>query len=157
MHNVLCAESEPHWYKLSAILFTHHSSEQTARICHRWTSTTPCFRPLFHTVGRMTLQSCGYKFRIQHRICFGGALTACLVNAMLAGIASAADNGQALLPPMGWLSWERFRCNTDCVNDPENCLSENLIRYSTIRCPHSFPGSASDKNRVAESLIQTRA
>ena len=26
--------------------------------------------------------------------------------------ASALDNGVALTPPMGWLSWERFRCNT---------------------------------------------
>lgn len=39
------------------------------------------------------------------------------------------DNGLALTPPMGWLSWERFRCNTDCVNDPDNC-----IRYFLNRC-----------------------
>ena len=32
------------------------------------------------------------------------------------------DNGLALTPPMGWLAWERFRCNTDCVNDPKNCI-----------------------------------
>uniref|UniRef100_T1J4Q7 Alpha-galactosidase n=1 Tax=Strigamia maritima TaxID=126957 RepID=T1J4Q7_STRMM len=38
----------------------------------------------------------------------------------------ALDNGLALTPPMGWLSWERFRCNTDCANDPENCISERL-------------------------------
>ena len=25
-------------------------------------------------------------------------------------------------PPMGWLAWERFRCNTDCENDPHNCI-----------------------------------
>ena len=29
---------------------------------------------------------------------------------------------------MGWLSWERFRCNTDCDNDPEFCISENLFK-----------------------------
>lgn len=29
---------------------------------------------------------------------------------------------------MGWLTWERFRCNTDCKNDPDNCISENLIK-----------------------------
>ncbi|KAG5674338.1 hypothetical protein PVAND_004313 [Polypedilum vanderplanki] len=40
----------------------------------------------------------------------------------------ALDNGLALTPPMGWLSWERFRCNTDCEGDPENCISENLFR-----------------------------
>jgi len=27
---------------------------------------------------------------------------------------------------MGWLSWERYRCDIDCVNDPDNCISENL-------------------------------
>lgn len=34
----------------------------------------------------------------------------------------ALDNGLGLTPPMGWLSWERFRCNIDCDNDPENCI-----------------------------------
>jgi len=40
----------------------------------------------------------------------------------------ALDNGLALTPPMGWLSWERFRCNTDCANDPDNCISERLYK-----------------------------
>ena len=35
---------------------------------------------------------------------------------------TALDNGVALTPPMGWLTWERFRCNTDCKNDPDNCI-----------------------------------
>jgi alpha-N-acetylgalactosaminidase len=34
----------------------------------------------------------------------------------------ALDNGLALTPPMGWLTWQRFRCNMDCENDPENCI-----------------------------------
>ncbi|KAL3265709.1 hypothetical protein HHI36_009912 [Cryptolaemus montrouzieri] len=38
------------------------------------------------------------------------------------------ENGLARTPPMGWLAWERFRCNTDCKNDPDNCISENLFR-----------------------------
>eukprot|EP01105_Mastigella_eilhardi_P007781 TRINITY_DN1945_c0_g1_i4.p1 TRINITY_DN1945_c0_g1~~TRINITY_DN1945_c0_g1_i4.p1 ORF type:complete len:287 (+),score=37.97 TRINITY_DN1945_c0_g1_i4:108-863(+) len=28
---------------------------------------------------------------------------------------------------MGWLDWERFRCNVDCENDPDNCISEQLF------------------------------
>lgn len=32
------------------------------------------------------------------------------------------ENGLVRTPPMGWLAWERFRCNTDCKNDPENCI-----------------------------------
>ncbi|ESO85223.1 hypothetical protein LOTGIDRAFT_235899 [Lottia gigantea] len=43
-------------------------------------------------------------------------------------LVQSADNGLARTPPMGWLDWERFRCNTDCVNDPDNCISENLIK-----------------------------
>ncbi|CAD5112881.1 DgyrCDS2092 [Dimorphilus gyrociliatus] len=38
------------------------------------------------------------------------------------------DNGLAKLPPMGWMSWERFMCNIDCVNYPNDCISENLIK-----------------------------
>lgn len=34
----------------------------------------------------------------------------------------ALENGIARTPPMGWLAWERFRCNTDCKNDPDNCI-----------------------------------
>ncbi|WAQ98162.1 AGAL-like protein [Mya arenaria] len=41
---------------------------------------------------------------------------------------SGLDNGLALTPPMGWLTWERFRCNTDCVNRPDDCISETLIK-----------------------------
>ncbi|XP_059164298.1 alpha-N-acetylgalactosaminidase-like isoform X2 [Physella acuta] len=41
-------------------------------------------------------------------------------------LSQALDNGLALTPPMGWLSWERFRCNVDCDNDPDNCISERL-------------------------------
>lgn len=37
------------------------------------------------------------------------------------------ENGLARTPPMGWLAWQRFRCNTDCVNDPHNCISEALF------------------------------
>ncbi|KAK6637161.1 hypothetical protein RUM44_007575 [Polyplax serrata] len=43
-------------------------------------------------------------------------------------VANALENGLARTPPMGWLSWERFRCNTDCKNDPDNCISDRLFR-----------------------------
>ncbi|CAF1205779.1 unnamed protein product [Rotaria sordida] len=38
------------------------------------------------------------------------------------------DNGLLRQPPMGWLTWQRFRCVTDCQEDPDTCISENLIR-----------------------------
>lgn len=39
----------------------------------------------------------------------------------------ALENGLMRTPPMGWLAWERFRCNVDCKNDPQNCISEKLF------------------------------
>ncbi|XP_076016329.1 alpha-N-acetylgalactosaminidase [Genypterus blacodes] len=45
----------------------------------------------------------------------------------LSAPALALDNGLMLTPPMGWLAWERYRCDIDCANDPKNCISENLF------------------------------
>ena len=28
---------------------------------------------------------------------------------------------------MGWMSWERFRCITDCDKYPDDCISERLF------------------------------
>jgi len=41
------------------------------------------------------------------------------------------NNGLALTPPMGWLSWERYRCITDCELYPYECISEWLFRNAT--------------------------
>ncbi|XP_025830203.1 alpha-N-acetylgalactosaminidase isoform X2 [Agrilus planipennis] len=38
------------------------------------------------------------------------------------------NNGLALTPPMGWMTWERFRCITDCELYPNDCISEKLIK-----------------------------
>lgn len=40
----------------------------------------------------------------------------------VAAPASSLQNGLLRTPPMGWVPWERFRCNTDCTNDPDNCI-----------------------------------
>ncbi|XP_011684091.1 alpha-N-acetylgalactosaminidase [Strongylocentrotus purpuratus] len=50
------------------------------------------------------------------------AITLCIHSAY------SLDNGLARTPPMGWCSWERFRCDTDCVRDPDNCVSEHLYK-----------------------------
>ncbi|XP_046375044.2 alpha-N-acetylgalactosaminidase-like isoform X1 [Haliotis rufescens] len=47
---------------------------------------------------------------------------------LLCGVVHGLNNGLARTPPMGFLSWERFRCNLDCKNDPENCVSEHLYK-----------------------------
>eukprot|EP00095_Tigriopus_kingsejongensis_P002201 maker-scaffold2190_size19107-snap-gene-0.6 protein:Tk02201 transcript:maker-scaffold2190_size19107-snap-gene-0.6-mRNA-1 annotation:"Alpha-N-acetylgalactosaminidase" len=53
------------------------------------------------------------------------SLLACSLSCL---VVESLDNGLALTPPMGWMSWERFRCNIDCENDPLNCISENLFK-----------------------------
>ena len=54
------------------------------------------------------------------------ALSMCM--SLLTSTVVSLENGLATTPPMGWLAWERFRCNTDCANDPHNCISERLFR-----------------------------
>jgi hypothetical protein len=39
---------------------------------------------------------------------------------------ASLDNGLSLTPPMGWLSWERFGCQTNCSQYPDTCISETL-------------------------------
>jgi alpha-N-acetylgalactosaminidase len=50
-----------------------------------------------------------------------------LLAASLARIARCADNGLALVPPRGFITWGQFRCNIRCDVDPDNCISESLI------------------------------
>lgn len=45
----------------------------------------------------------------------------------LFGLSKALDNGLTLTPPMGWMSWQRYRCIVDCKDDPDNCISERLF------------------------------
>ncbi|XP_046394903.1 alpha-N-acetylgalactosaminidase-like isoform X2 [Ischnura elegans] len=49
---------------------------------------------------------------------------------LLLGVSGAIclENGLARTPPMGWMSWERFRCNTDCMAYPDECISDKLFR-----------------------------
>ncbi|XP_075035894.1 alpha-N-acetylgalactosaminidase [Mixophyes fleayi] len=46
----------------------------------------------------------------------------------LSALCSSLDNGLVRTPPMGWMTWERYRCNIDCKTDPEDCIGEHLIK-----------------------------
>uniref|UniRef100_A0A7E4VX66 Alpha-galactosidase n=1 Tax=Panagrellus redivivus TaxID=6233 RepID=A0A7E4VX66_PANRE len=48
-----------------------------------------------------------------------------LVIANIAAV-SSLQNGLARLPPMGWMSWAKFLCETDCKKHPNTCISEDL-------------------------------
>ncbi|CAF3704202.1 unnamed protein product [Rotaria sp. Silwood1] len=41
---------------------------------------------------------------------------------------NSLENGLLRQPPMGWLTWQRFRCETNCQQYPDTCISEKLIR-----------------------------
>lgn len=56
-----------------------------------------------------------------------------LLLSILTSKLNSLENGLARTPPMGWLTWERYRCIIDCQNDPENCISEHLIRVMADR------------------------
>ncbi|TGZ65194.1 hypothetical protein CRM22_005966 [Opisthorchis felineus] len=45
----------------------------------------------------------------------------------------ALENGLARTPPMGWMSWQRFRCQTNCAQYPDDCISEKLIKRTVDR------------------------
>ena len=43
----------------------------------------------------------------------------------------ALDNGLARIPPIGWISSQRFGCNVDCHNYPDDCIRYEL--HSRVR------------------------
>eukprot|EP00435_Cladocopium_sp_Y103_P047939 s1276_g14.t1 len=46
----------------------------------------------------------------------------------------ALDNGLALTPPMGWMTWQRYRCETNCSGDgAKRCINEDLIKEMADR------------------------
>ncbi|KAK4884300.1 hypothetical protein RN001_000571 [Aquatica leii] len=68
---------------------------------------------------------------LQHRIVrASNKRTNCLT---LVYNVQALDNGVALRPPMGWMSWQRFRCIIDCNLYPDDCISDSLFRQMADR------------------------
>lgn len=43
------------------------------------------------------------------------------------------DNGLARTPPMGWLAWERYVCETDCSRYPGECIDYRLFQEQADR------------------------
>jgi alpha-galactosidase len=53
----------------------------------------------------------------------------CASLSMLLRSASALDNGAADTPPLGWCSWQRYRCAIACNDSTsKDCFNERLIR-----------------------------
>lgn len=51
--------------------------------------------------------------------------------AVASPMGAAARNSLSRTPPMGWMSWEVFRCDIDCSKDAGSCISEWLYRNQT--------------------------
>ena len=49
---------------------------------------------------------------------------------VLLELACGLNNGLVRTPPMGWMSWTKFYCETDCVKHPHACINEDL--YATM-------------------------
>ena len=41
---------------------------------------------------------------------------------------NARPNNLTRTVPMGWMSWQAFRCETDCATFPSRCISERLYK-----------------------------
>ena len=61
-------------------------------------------------------------------LCAAFILVLSVFNQHVAGL----NNGLSLTPPMGWLAWQRFRCNTDCENDPNYCIRYDIFLDQSI-------------------------
>ncbi|KAI8423793.1 hypothetical protein MSG28_012807 [Choristoneura fumiferana] len=49
------------------------------------------------------------------------------IAAMCLHFVELLNNGLALTPPMGWMSWGYYMCGVECETVPEKCLNEQLI------------------------------
>ncbi|OQR70683.1 alpha-N-acetylgalactosaminidase isoform 1 [Tropilaelaps mercedesae] len=61
------------------------------------------------------------------------SLTTAILIGFCGALTVALDNGLGLTPVMGWLSWQRYRCNIDCENQPDECISESLYKRMADR------------------------
>ena len=86
---------------------------------------------------------------------FGLAAMACLGG--VGGTAALANNLSAT-PPMGFLSWEKFRCNLDCARDPRNCISERLYHeQADALVQGGFAAAGYNRVNVDENASSSRA
>ena len=47
---------------------------------------------------------------------------------LLLALSTTIVSVSAAGPMRGWMTWERYTCETDCAHFPETCISERLIR-----------------------------
>lgn len=65
----------------------------------------------------------GYSFLA---LGFFGLIVPLLIN--LVPLVDCLDNGLARTPPMGWMTWAKFSCIVNCTAQPDDCISDKLIR-----------------------------
>lgn len=50
------------------------------------------------------------------------AMILLFIAAMCLDFVQLLNNGLALTPPMGWMSWGYYMCGVECETVPEKCL-----------------------------------
>lgn len=82
------------------------------------------FSPIYvHAHTRVAVQSSILTAHI-----YGPMAKRVLIAAATTGGALATPNGLSRTPPAGWMSWQTFRCATNCTAAPTACINEDLYR-----------------------------
>ena len=79
-----------------------------------------------------------------------------LLFAATAASLGPGPNGLSRTPPMGWMSWQRFRCETNCTKEPDACINEALYNTTAdaiaaggaVASPDGRLGGAAECTRV---------
>ncbi|XP_065178858.1 alpha-N-acetylgalactosaminidase-like [Sycon ciliatum] len=72
----------------------------------------------------------------------------CLLGLSIA-VSNALNNGLVRTPPMGWLAWERYRCNIDCEKEPDNCINEDLfLRMANLLNDNGYAAAGYDRVNI---------
>ncbi|MFH4979169.1 hypothetical protein AB6A40_005878 [Gnathostoma spinigerum] len=67
------------------------------------------------------------------------------------------DNGLVRTPPMGWMSWTKFYCQTDCIRHPFTCISERLYMEMADRLVEDGYANAGYKYVHIDDCWMTRS
>ena len=78
-----------------------------------------------------------------------------IASAVFAG--TVAGKNLAPTPPMGWMSWERFRCEINCTAFPDDCISEKLyLEQAQKTLAYQFKGMSEEVKQLESQLEELK-
>lgn len=140
--NKICSGTRIQWYGLVAFKSSRRRSFSRANDDRNYTAKGGIpVRSLWYVLGffQSSIIDCPwFTNSYSHRTML--LLTSICIASLVC--VQALDNGLALTPPMGWLDWERFRCNVDCENFPNDCIRwvlhiQGWLRPTKVPLPQS--------------------